>query len=466
METTQPIETALLEEEPAEEYLAAGGMVSPVEIVRISWEGVARNKVRSLLTMLGVIIGVAAVIIMISISAGTEATIAEQIEGLGANLVFIQAGFGRGGPGGQDNSPQLVYDDVAIVAGINGVAGTSVEQPSIQTIKADGVTLSEVSILGTTPDFPSVREVEIASGRYFNERELDRSSKVAVLGAGIAQELFDEADPIGQAITAGTTKFTVIGVAAEKGVVGFSDFDSLVYVPISIVFDKFIPSQFARFIGDRVRIIYAEVEEDANMEDVITQIELKLANSKGIGIEELPFTIQTQNDIIETQGATTEAFRNLLAWVAGVSLLVGGIGIMNIMLVSVTERTREIGIRKAVGAKRRDILLQFLVEAIVLSLVGGFVGIGRRHAHRYPPAVPDRSPHAQPGRRTHGCRGRRGRLLALRSQRRDAHRYRASLHLAGLWLGRGGGHLFRLLPRQQGGPARPHRGAAARIARA
>jgi putative ABC transport system permease protein len=156
--------------------------------------------------------------------------------------------------------------------------------------------------------------------------------------------------------------------------VGNTDFDSQLYVPISIVFEKFIPSQFARFIGDRVRIIYAQIDEEAVMEDVITQIELKLASTKDITIEELPFTIRTQDDIIETQGAATEAFRNLLAWVAAVSLLVGGIGIMNIMLVSVTERTREIGIRQSVGATPADIRLQFLTEALMLSLVGGFIG--------------------------------------------------------------------------------------------
>ena len=351
------------------------GIMSPAEILRIAWEGVTRNKVRSLLTMLGVIIGVAAVIIMISISAGTEATIAEQIEGLGANLVFIQASFGRGGPGGgQDSGPTLVFDDVELVEGINGVIGTSVEQQSSQSVKADGVILSDVTILGTTPDFPSVREVDIDEGRYFNEAEVDRTSKVAVLGAGLAQELFGEADPIGQPVTVGNTKLTVIGVADEKGIVGNTDFDSYLYVPISIVFEKFIPSQFARFVGDRVRLIYAQVDEEANMDEVITQIELKLAGSKDITVEELPFTIRTQDDIIETQGATTEAFRSLLAWVAGVSLLVGGIGIMNIMLVSVTERTREIGIRQSVGATPTDIRLQFLTEALMLSLVGGLIG--------------------------------------------------------------------------------------------
>ncbi|MCP5100602.1 MAG: FtsX-like permease family protein [Chloroflexi bacterium] len=359
-----------------EERTIATSMISPMEITRIAWEGVIRNKVRSLLTMLGVIIGVAAVIIMIAISAGTEATIAEQIEGLGANLVFIQASFGRGGPGGgNNNEPQLVYDDVAIVADINGVVGTSVEMPVTESIKVDGITLTDVSIVGTTPDFPSVREVEMANGRFINEIELERSAKVVVLGASIAQEMFGDQDPVGLSITAGTTKLTVIGVAAEKGIVGDTDFDAQIYMPISLVFSKFVPSQFARFAGDRVRIIYAQIEEDANMDEVITQIELKLASSKDITLEELPFTMQTQDDIIETQGATTEAFRNLLAWVAGVSLLVGGIGIMNIMLVSVTERTREIGIRQSVGATPNDIRLQFLTEALMLSLVGGLIGI-------------------------------------------------------------------------------------------
>ena len=375
METTQQLDAPVQGDEPVAGLAVGGGIISPLEILRIAWEGIIRNKVRSLLTMLGVIIGVAAVIIMISISAGTEATIAEQIEGLGANLAFIQASFGRGGPGANDSGPMLVYDDVELVEQVGGVVGTSVEQFSSQTVKADGITLEDVQILGTTPDFPSVREVDIASGRYFNETELDRTAKVAVLGFGLATELFGEADPIGQPLTVGTTKVTVIGVADEKGIVGNTDFDSQLYVPISLVFAKFIPSQFARFVGDRVRIIYAQVDEQANMDEVITQIELKLAGSKDITLEELPFTIQTQNDIIETQGATTAAFRSLLAWVAGVSLLVGGIGIMNIMLVSVTERTREIGIRQSVGATPTDIRLQFLTEALMLSLVGGFIGV-------------------------------------------------------------------------------------------
>lgn len=355
---------------------AVPGIISPLEISRIAWEGVVRNKIRSLLTMLGVIIGVAAVIIMIAISAGTEATIAERISGLGANLVFIQGGFGPGRPGGGGgNTPQLVFDDTAVIGNVVGVAGTVVDQTSPVTVKAGNMTLDEVLLMGTTVDFPSVRQVQISDGRFFNQTEVDRKAKVAVLGSSLAENLFGDSNPIGQSVTVGTTKLTVIGVAAPKGVVGNTDFDAQLYTPITLVFDKFVPTQFRQFAGDHVRIIYAQVAEGADMDRVIQQIKLKLAAAKGVSVDDLPFTIQTQQDIIDTQGATTAAFRNLLAWVAGVSLLVGGIGIMNIMLVSVTERTREIGIRQSVGATPTDIRLQFLTEALMLSLVGGLIGV-------------------------------------------------------------------------------------------
>jgi len=358
------------------EVTETGGIISPIEILRISWEGVVRNKVRSLLTMLGVIIGVAAVIIMIAISAGTEAQISDQIQGLGSNLAFIQASFGRGGgPGGGNSGPTLVFDDVEIVESVVGVTGTAVDQSTTQTVKADGVNLTDVPLVGTTVAFPDVRDVVVENGRYFNETEAERSAKVAVVGSALAEDLFGEATPIGQSITVGTTKLTVIGVAEPKGVVGNTDFDAQIYVPIQLVFDKFVPSQFRQFAGDRVRLIYVQIADEADMDMVIQQIEVKLAASKDVAVEELPFTIQTQQDIIDTQGATTAAFRSLLAWVAGVSLIVGGIGIMNIMLVSVTERTREIGIRQSVGATPNDIRLQFLTEAVMLSLVGGLIGV-------------------------------------------------------------------------------------------
>lgn len=348
------------------------------EVIRIAWEAILKNKVRSFLTTLGIIIGVSAVIIMVAISAGTEATIQEQITSLGSNLLFVQSSFSRGGPPGTGgNSGGLVFDDAAAIAeGVPGVKAVIVEQQSSQTIKANGVTLEDVVIHGSTADFPSVRDMTVAQGRYFNDTDVNRKQKVAVLGSSLATELFGDTNPIGQVVTAGTTKLTVIGVMAEKGTVGDVDYDARLYTPITVVFQKFTPSQFARIVGDRVRLLYVEVEDGADLNEVTTQIEILLAKRHDVTLDSLDFTVTSQQDIISTRESTTAAFRSLLAWVAGVSLIVGGIGIMNIMLVSVTERTREIGIRQAIGATPDDIRMQFLAEALLLSIIGGLIGMG------------------------------------------------------------------------------------------
>ncbi|MGD0005060.1 MAG: ABC transporter permease [Anaerolineaceae bacterium] len=349
------------------------------EVLKTAWKSLVSNKLRSLLTMLGVIIGVAAVIMMISISAGTEATIAESINGLGSNLVFISAAFTRGDPGSgpQNSRGGLIYDDVtAIRDQINGVAGVSVEQEASENIKYNDVALTGVTVVGTTPDYTTVRDVKVASGRWITDDDQTRAEKVAILGSKVATELFGTADPVGQSIIVGdTTQLVIVGVLAPKGLSGGTDFDSLVYTPISVVFKKFTPSMFARIMGDRVRTIYVSVDPKASMTDVIQQITLLLANRHKVTMDTLDFTITTQQDIISTRESTTSSFRTLLAWVAGVSLIVGGIGIMNIMLVSVTERTREIGLRQAIGATPGDIQVQFLSEALMLSLFGGLIGV-------------------------------------------------------------------------------------------
>jgi putative ABC transport system permease protein len=351
------------------------------KVIQIAWMGINRNKMRSILTMLGVIIGVAAVIIMISVSNGTEEAIASQIEGLGTNLIFVQSSFQRGGfgPGREPGGDQggLKYDDAeAIADNVDGVAGVVVEQSTGDTVKAGNITIDEVTILGTTTDFPSVRDMEIANGRFYKNAEVERSTKVAVLGFSLAEELFGSSNPVGENITAGNVKLTVIGVFEERGLVGEIDYDMRLYIPITVVFDKFIPSQFSRIMGDSVRMIYVELKDGVKMDDVILQIELLLTRRHDVSLEEPDFSITTQQDIIETQESTTAAFRSLLGWVAAVSLLVGGIGIMNIMMVSVTERTREIGIRQSVGATPSDIRMQFLTEALMLSLFGGIIGVG------------------------------------------------------------------------------------------
>ncbi len=348
------------------------------EVISSAWKSLASNKLRSLLTMLGVIIGVAAVIIMISISAGTEATIAERINGLGSNLLFINQNFTRGGPnqGPQNQKGGLVYSDVtAIREQISGVAGVSVEQQTSVTLKYGNTTLTEITVVGTTPDYTTVRNVSVGSGNWFSEQDNTRVQKVVVLGSSVAEKLFGTSDPVGQTLYANNVQLTVIGVLEKKGISSGTDFDSLVYTPINVVFKKFTPSMFARIMGDRVRTIYVSVEKSASMSEVSSQISLLLATRHKVSLDAADFAITTQSDIIQTQESTTESFRTLLAWVAGVSLIVGGIGIMNIMLVSVTERTREIGLRQAIGATPSDIQTQFLSEALMLSLFGGLAGV-------------------------------------------------------------------------------------------
>jgi putative ABC transport system permease protein len=344
------------------------------EVFRISWEAILKNKVRSLLTMLGIIIGVAAVIIMIAISSGTEATISDQITSLGTNLIFVSTAFTRMGPG-MSTSVQLVLSDATAIAdNISGVTSVVVEQDASETVKAGSVSLSSTSITGASPDFLTVRALTVAKGRFFTAEDVTNKKKVVVLGSTLATELFGTDDPTGQTILISNTRATVIGVLAEKGTVGEVNYDTRAYIPISLMLQKFAISPFAKIKGDMIRMVYVQLDPKANMDNVILQIKILLAKRHNVTLASDSFTITTQQDVIATQESTTSAFRSLLAWVAGVSLIVGGIGIMNIMLVSVTERTREIGLRQSVGATPNDIRGQFLTEALLLSLVGGLIG--------------------------------------------------------------------------------------------
>lgn len=212
----------------------------PSKVLKIAWQGLARNKLRSLLTMLGVIIGVAAVIIMIAISAGTEATIKDQITSLGSNLIYVRSAFSRAPMGNSSLGGGLVYDDAAAIAeDIGGIQGVVVEQSSSETVKYDNINVESVTIQGTTADFPSVRDMEVDSGRFFTTAEQEGARRVAVLGSALADELFGDQDPVGEVINAGNVKLTVIGVLAERGMVGNTDFDSALYTPITVVFQKF-----------------------------------------------------------------------------------------------------------------------------------------------------------------------------------------------------------------------------------
>ena len=338
------------------------------ETLGIAWEGLSTNKMRSFLTTLGIIIGVMAVIMMLAISAGTEAAIAEQINGLGANLILITPM--RGIPGA---ARTLLYEDVvAIEETVKSIEGVTAEQITTpQTVSAGGTSLAEIIGMGTTPSYPEVRDMPVEDGRYFDETDVKRENKVVVLGSGIAADLFPDSSPVGQMVAVGSTQLTVIGVMAPKGIVGDVDYDGRIYLPITVVYRRFTSTTSTE---GRVRTIYVAAESRESIPDTIAQITTLLARLHDVDAEQPDFNVQTQQDIIDTQEATTAAFRSLLGWIAAVSLIVGGIGIMNIMLVSVSERTREIGLRAAIGARPVDIRLQFLTEAIALSLVGGITG--------------------------------------------------------------------------------------------
>jgi len=340
----------------------------------IAIEGLTLNKVRSFLTTLGLIIGVAAVIIMMAVSHGAEAEVADQINALGANLIMIQPAFTRGGISRQAGPPPMLrFGDLATIQQkVTGISGVSAEQNTRQTVKAGNVTLEDISIVGTTPGFMAVREYKVAEGRFITDEDNDKANVAAVLGATIAQQLFGDASPIGQTIKIGSTKFTVVGVMEVKGMVGNTDYDGRIYIPIRTVFKKFISSRFQR---DALGMVYVSAQSKDTMESVKAQLNTVVMQILGTTEDAPGFQLTTQESIITMRTSTTATFRNLLAWVAGVSLIVGGIGIMNIMLVSVTERTREIGLRQALGARPRDVQLQFLLEAVALSLIGGLVGV-------------------------------------------------------------------------------------------
>ncbi|NPV09958.1 MAG: FtsX-like permease family protein [Anaerolineae bacterium] len=361
--------------------------MSTWQTLQTAWEGVAANKMRSFLTVLGVVIGVAAVILMVGVSKATEAAIAETINSLGSDLIIVSsARFGpamgmRGGAAGGSRAG-LTYDDaVAISQEVRGIAGVAPEQimPE-QTVRYSNTTITTL-LVGATADYPIVRDVAVGEGRFLTEQDVQRTSKVAVLGYAVAEELFPQGDAIGQSITVGASnvRLLVVGVMAKKGTVAETDYDNRIYAPITLVFQKFTPSMMAAMIGNSLRSLYVKAESQETMESAIAQI-TSLLNKRHNIVDEPDFLVQTQDDIIQTRQATSSAFRSLLAWVGSVSLLVGGIGIMNIMLVSVTERTREIGIRQAIGARPGDIRRQFLLEALTLSLGGGLIGLAAAYA--------------------------------------------------------------------------------------
>jgi putative ABC transport system permease protein len=345
-------------------------------ILGVALKALARNKMRTSLTMLGMIIGVAAVIAMVALGTGAQLQIEEQVKSAGTNLITIRTGnFRRGGVSmGMGGSPTLKSDDVdAIRAQVPGAVYLAASVNTRDQVIAGGQNWS-AQIEGTDVEFPMIRFWGLEYGIFFTQAHVRSAAKVAVLGTVVRDNLFGKnTDPVGQRIRIRTQSFQVIGVMESKGSGQFGqDQDDIILVPYTTVQKK-----LRGRAGTNISGMIISASSSDQMDEISTQITAVLREEHGlIPGDDDDFMIRTQEDIASMLTGMTETMTGLLAAIAGISLLVGGIGIMNIMLVSVTERTREIGLRMAVGAKGRDVLFQFLVEAVVLSLAGGLVGVG------------------------------------------------------------------------------------------
>jgi putative ABC transport system permease protein len=342
-------------------------------VFRVAFKALGRNKMRTALTMLGMIIGVSAVITMVALGTGAQSSIESQIQAAGTNMIMVSAGnFMQGGVRmGQGNASTLTPEDAQAIQQVTGVQYSA---PGVNTrgqVVAGNMNWG-TQVQGTDVDLPLIRSWPTVRGAFFSPVDVASASKVAVLGSVVHEQLFGaDVDPVGQVIRINNQPFTVVGVLASKGQSGMGqDQDDVVYVPYTTVMKKL---RGITFIQNVTVSAASASDTSATADRIATLLRTRHKIQPGDADD---FMVRTMEEMASVRVQATETMTSLLAGIAGVSLLVGGIGIMNIMLVSVTERTREIGLRMAIGARGRDVLLQFLVEAVVLSVVGGSVGIG------------------------------------------------------------------------------------------
>ncbi|AVX30673.1 putative ABC transport system permease protein [Carboxydocella thermautotrophica] len=326
------------------------------QIIKLAWAGIKANKLRSFLTMLGVIIGVAAVIILVSIAQGTSQSVTGRIQGLGSNLVSVSLRS-------SEIDDTLTYEEVLKWQERPGVKGVAPVLNGNVTVKY-GNKKYDTSLEGVTPEYEEVRNFHTQRGRFLLDSDVSLRQRVALVGTEVAKELFGQTNPVGKTIKINGENFVVVGLLEEKGAASFGSNDDKVMIPLSTA---------ERLLNTRgIRFVYVQATSPEDVDGVVAQLDnllyRKLKNTDA-------YRVFSQAEMLSTVSQVTGMLTLMLGGIAGISLLVGGIGIMNIMLVTVTERTREIGIRKAIGARRRDILRQFLIEALVVSGAGGLFGI-------------------------------------------------------------------------------------------
>ena len=346
-----------------------------LENIRVALIGLRSNKLRAALTMLGITIGVAAVIVLVSIGQAVDTFVRSQFLGLGTNLLLIQAADNSRG-----ETVRLTLNEAEALNDAARVPDALYIMPQLNLTRPASFAGREASgrIRGVTPVFPTVRNRTVMAGRFFDQADMDSMARVAVIGLTVVDRLFPDNYPVGQTIRIGDVNFRVIGVMSRASSAGgfTGDDNDLIFVPITTAQTRLVGER--ELSGERpITSIVAQARDDQSIDLLAAEIRQTLREERQISFrDEDTFTIFTQTDLLSSLEQITGLLTIFLAIIAGISLLVGGIGIMNIMLVTVTERTREIGLRKAVGAQKRDILLQFLVEATAISLVGGAIGVG------------------------------------------------------------------------------------------
>jgi putative ABC transport system permease protein len=348
-----------------------------IETVRVAFAGLTANKLRSALTILGLMIGVGSVIVLIAVGTGSSDAVQQQIDALGSNVLLVQSGPSLGGlRGAASSSTPLTLADATALQNPLAVPDVTSVSPVVTangvTLTYNGATYTPSSFIGTTPSYEGARSYTTAAGAWFTSSQESKHSRVLVVGPTVVSSLFGGQDPVGDTVQVNGTSYQIVGVTASKGSNGTSNQDDVAIAPLTAVQDSLTGYASINQIVVQAKSTQTLTAAQTEITGILNQVSPPTPGSSSTS----NFNVINQGSILQTSASSSSVFTTLLGEVAAISLLVGGIGVMNIMLVSVTERTREIGIRKAVGARRGDILTQFLIEAMLVSLLGGIAGVG------------------------------------------------------------------------------------------